>query len=146
MPEPTCVARTRRLPVSEQKQHLRSLHTAGTQDSVLYHASSASSAKGLLCTYSIILDLDESGWQGRLLGICKPFLIDVAAAAVALAPGCDPAVAANAARITAELSREEAKFAQTLETGVSAYAKLVYNYICESILEEVLNLQSTEQK
>lgn len=96
-------------------------------------------SKGIICTFQVILNSDESGWQGRLLGICKPFLTDVAAAAVALAPGCDPAVAANAARITTELSREEAKFAQTLETGVSAHAKLVYNHVCGSTLAEVLN-------
>jgi len=64
--------------------------------------------------------------QGRLLGIQKSFVCDVAAAAIALADGCDPAVAGNAPRIAAELGREEAKFVQTLETG--ACPTLLYPY------------------
>lgn len=36
---------------------------------------------------------------------------------IALSEGCDPAVAANAQRIVAELRREETKFGSTLEAG-----------------------------
>ena len=37
---------------------------------------------------------------------------------IALSGGCDPAVAANAGRIVAELRREETKFGSTLEAGI----------------------------
>ena len=37
---------------------------------------------------------------------------------IALSGGCDPAVAANAERIVAELRREETKFGSTLEAGI----------------------------
>jgi len=41
----------------------------------------------------------------------------MANAVISLSGGCDPAVSANAQRITAELCREETKFGSTLEAG-----------------------------
>eukprot|EP00775_Hariotina_reticulata_P010705 gene10705-10862_t len=55
--------------------------------------------------------------KGRLLGIKDLFTAQVAAVAIALSGPCDPLVAANAARITAEMTREEAAFAATLSKG-----------------------------
>lgn len=65
---------------------------------------------------SIIL-CDECPLQGRLLGIKDQFTAEVAAVAIQLSGQCDPQVAANAARITAEMSREEAAFSATLSKG-----------------------------
>ena len=67
---------------------------------------------------------------GRLVGIATgagaaPFTPALAMVAVALSPDCDPAVAANAARVVAEMEREEARFVATLEKG-------------EALLEECL--------
>ena len=58
--------------------------------------------------------------QGRLLGIEKgtEMMPPLAEQVIALSRGCDPAVAASAQRITAELRREETKFGDTLEAGV----------------------------
>ena len=39
---------------------------------------------------------------------------------ITLSGGCDPAVAANAQRITTELRREEKKFGSTLEAGTGS--------------------------
>eukprot|EP00879_Flechtneria_rotunda_P010587 GHRR01011067.1.p1 GENE.GHRR01011067.1~~GHRR01011067.1.p1 ORF type:complete len:947 (+),score=379.68 GHRR01011067.1:1433-4273(+) len=55
--------------------------------------------------------------KGRLLGINDPFTAQVAAVAIGLSDGCDSQVAANAARITAEMAREEAAFGATLSKG-----------------------------
>ena len=55
--------------------------------------------------------------QGRLLGIEGEMLPALAEEVIALSGGCDPAVAANAQRIMAELCREETKFGSTLEAG-----------------------------
>lgn len=51
------------------------------------------------------------------MGIKDQFTADVAEAAIQLSGQCDPQVATNAARITAELSREEAAFSATLSKG-----------------------------
>lgn len=51
------------------------------------------------------------------MGIKGQFTADVAAVAIQLSGQCDPQVAANAARITAEMSREEAAFSATLSKG-----------------------------
>ena len=65
--------------------------------------------------------------QGRLLGIEKEreMMPPLAEEVIALSGGCDPAVAANAQRIIAELQREETKFGSTLEAGV-VHASLLY--------------------
>ena len=55
--------------------------------------------------------------QGRLLDIKGEMMPALAEEVIALSEGCDPAVAANAQRITAELRREETKFGSTLEAG-----------------------------
>ncbi|CAL5229400.1 g12718 [Coccomyxa viridis] len=57
--------------------------------------------------------------KGRLLGIGKEreVMPTLAEEVIALSEGCDPAVAANAQRIVAELRREETKFGSTLEAG-----------------------------
>jgi alanyl-tRNA synthetase len=55
--------------------------------------------------------------QGRLLGIQGQFTPTVAQVAISLSGQCDPAVAANAGRITAEMAREEAAFSATLSKG-----------------------------
>ena len=68
---------------------------------------------------------DLAALQGRLLGIAKErkILPALAEEVIALSGGCDPAVAANAQRIIAELKREETKFGSTLEAG-TAHASL----------------------
>lgn len=55
--------------------------------------------------------------QGRLLGIKEQFTPQVAAVAISLSGQCDSQVAANAARITSEMAREEAAFSATLSKG-----------------------------
>ncbi len=62
---------------------------------------------------------DLAALQGRLLGIGKEreVMPTLAEEVIALSEGCDPAVAANAQRIVAELRREETKFGSTLEAG-----------------------------
>lgn len=52
-----------------------------------------------------------------MLGIKGQFTAEVAAVAIQLSGQCDPQVAANTARITAEMSREEAAFSATLSKG-----------------------------
>ena len=58
--------------------------------------------------------------QGRLLGIEGEMMPSLAEEVIALSGGCDPAVAANAQRITTELRREEKKFGSTLEAGTGS--------------------------
>ena len=60
-------------------------------------------------------------FQGRLLGIEGEMLPPLAKEVIALSGGCDPAVAANAERIVAELRREETKFGSTLEAGIDPF-------------------------
>jgi alanyl-tRNA synthetase len=55
--------------------------------------------------------------QGRLLGIRDQFVSQVAEVAVRLSGPCDPQVSPSAARILAEISREESAFTATLSKG-----------------------------
>ncbi|MGF1575179.1 MAG: alanine--tRNA ligase [Cyanophyceae cyanobacterium] len=55
--------------------------------------------------------------HGRVLGIHEPFTPEVLKTAIKLAGKAFPAVQDNAARIEAELSREEMQFLSTLERG-----------------------------
>ena len=65
--------------------------------------------------------------NGRLLGVPagEAFTPKVAAVAVALSGACDPAVAKNAARIYAELEREELRFVTTLEKGETMLGEML---------------------
>lgn len=63
--------------------------------------------------------------QGALLGISDVFTPSVAAAAVALSPGCDPEVQKNASRIYEELEREETRFRATLAAGRKVLADIL---------------------
>lgn len=55
--------------------------------------------------------------KGRLLGIRKPFVAQVADAAVSLSHGCDPGVEKNRARLLEEITREEERFTATIAAG-----------------------------
>jgi alanyl-tRNA synthetase len=65
--------------------------------------------------------------NGRLLGVPsgEAFTPKVAAVAVALSGECDVAVGKNAARIYAELEREEMRFVTTLEKGEALLAEML---------------------
>ncbi|QNI43626.1 alanine--tRNA ligase [Synechococcus sp. A15-28] len=63
--------------------------------------------------------------HGRLLGIDKPFLVTMGAAAIALLKGAHPSVIERQEVILAELQREEARFLETLERGEKLLAEVL---------------------
>jgi alanyl-tRNA synthetase len=63
--------------------------------------------------------------HGRLIGIDKPFVADVAESVIALSESAYPNVRAKDANIKVELQKEEARFGETLERG-------------EKLLDEIL--------
>lgn len=63
--------------------------------------------------------------HGRLLGIDRPFIVDVAEVAIALAKTAHPQVKEQSDRIKAELEREETQFLKTLERGEKLLADIL---------------------
>ncbi|MEO0407287.1 MAG: alanine--tRNA ligase, partial [Cyanobacteria bacterium P01_A01_bin.135] len=63
--------------------------------------------------------------HGRLLGIQKPFVTEVAEAAIALMEGTYPNLREQATVIKAELNREELRFLETLERGEKLLADIL---------------------
>lgn len=63
--------------------------------------------------------------KGRLLGISRPFVPAVAAVAITLSPGCDPAVVENRERVLTEVAREEERFLGTIAAGQSMLDKVL---------------------
>ena len=63
--------------------------------------------------------------HGRLLGITKPFLVNMGEASIAMLKGAHPSVEERQEVILAELQREEARFLETLERGEKLLAELL---------------------
>ncbi|MEM9153878.1 MAG: alanine--tRNA ligase [Cyanobacteria bacterium P01_F01_bin.33] len=63
--------------------------------------------------------------HGRLLGIDRPFMVEVAEVAIALAEKAHPQVKEQSDRINAELEREEAQFLKTLARGEKKLAEIL---------------------
>ena len=63
--------------------------------------------------------------HGRLLGISKPFLVDMGEAAIALMQTAYPQLNERRELILAELQREEARFLETLERGEKLLADVL---------------------
>lgn len=63
--------------------------------------------------------------HGRLLGIDKPFIVEVAESAIALMEGVYPNLRERETAIKTELEREEAQFLKTLERGEKLLAEMM---------------------
>ncbi len=63
--------------------------------------------------------------HGRLLGIDRPFTVEVAAAAIALSESAYPVVRSRETAIKNELSREESQFLKTLDRGETLLADIL---------------------
>ena len=71
--------------------------------------------------------------HGRLLGISRPFTVDMAEAAIVLMEGAYPNLRERDSIIKSELDREENRFLETLDRGEKLLAEIIENAQQESI-------------